>query len=83
MFSISVFNTNRNASIQKQSQTLFALVYSIVLVATKFGIFWKPYKLELFGNDVYCIPLQSVFFLLYNDTLLVTIVSSRAEILPL
>ena len=40
------------------------------------------------GLDVYCIvlyciciPLQSVFFLLYNATLFVTIASCRAEIL--
>ncbi len=31
---------------------------------------------------MYCIPLQSIFFLLYNDTLFVTITSFRAEILP-
>ncbi len=54
-------------------------------------------SLEYFGNRIcvkvvendvycivlYCIQLQSLFFRLYNDTLFVTIFSSRAEILPL
>ena len=37
---------------------------------------------ELFENELYWIPLQSMFSLLYNATLFVSMPSSRSEILP-
>ncbi len=49
----------------------------------RLGIFWKPFVSWVFGNEMYYIPLQSIFFLLYNATLLVTIASCRAALLPL
>ncbi len=50
--------------------------------------FWNILKAIYFGSYLeisvlYCIPLQSVVFLLYNPTLIITIARCRAEILSL